>query len=288
MIRETPFFLAREGHRLFAVLHEPAGPASGRTLVFCHPLAEEKLWSHRTFVAFARELAASGHLALRFDYMGNGDSDGDFSEASVETAIADIVSAIDWLRERSGRHRTTLVGLRFGATVAALVAERTPGIDELVLWAPIVDGARYMQELLRINVATQSAVYREIRHDRAQLVEQMRGGSAVNVDGYQLTLALFEQSSAIRLDASPKTFRGRCLVVQIDRADATPSAELRDLASSYADGALQLVDEEPLWKELPRSFLNGSPRLSAVTREWFDKGRAVTPGSTLPQEPSEQ
>ena len=44
--------------------------------VFCHPLTEEKLWTHRVFVTFARELAAAGHTVLRFDYRGNGDSDG--------------------------------------------------------------------------------------------------------------------------------------------------------------------------------------------------------------------
>ena len=34
--------------------------ASGEVFVFCHPLAEEKLWAHRVFVAYARQLAASG------------------------------------------------------------------------------------------------------------------------------------------------------------------------------------------------------------------------------------
>jgi alpha/beta superfamily hydrolase len=118
--------------------------------------------------------------------MGNGDSDGDFSEMSVESAVADLRCAVEEAKRRWPGARIHLLGLRFGATIAALAAEQSSDIDRLILWAPIVDGERYMQELLRSNLATQTAVYREVRHDRAELVEQMRSGATVNVDGYAM------------------------------------------------------------------------------------------------------
>lgn len=55
---EEAFFLRRGGERLFAFLHRPDGPCRGGA-VLCAPPAEEKLWAHRVFVSFAREL--SGH-----------------------------------------------------------------------------------------------------------------------------------------------------------------------------------------------------------------------------------
>ncbi|MEI2787934.1 MAG: hypothetical protein V9E93_03525 [Steroidobacteraceae bacterium] len=48
-----------KGERIFAAHHRPAQPAS-RAIVMCHPLGEEKLWAHRVFVTFARDLAAAG------------------------------------------------------------------------------------------------------------------------------------------------------------------------------------------------------------------------------------
>ena len=262
---------ARDGAtvRLYGILHEPSGPPSGRTFVFVHPLTEEKLWTHRVFVSFARQLAARGHAVLRFDARGNGDSDGEFSEASVETLCTDVMAAIDEVRRRTSSARVTLLGLRAGATVASLVAERLPGVVErLVLWAPVVDGGRYMQDLLRMNLTAQMAAYKEIRYDREALVEQMRAGQSVNVEGYEMTLPMHEEFSAIKLGAEAKQFAGPCLVVQVERK-ARPDADLQKLVEAYGGRATYVsAEEEPFWKEIAR-FYEQAPNLFARTLEWL-------------------
>ena len=65
----------------------------------CHPLGEEKLWAHRVFVTFARDLATAGFAVLRFDFRGEGDSDRPFEQADFETRIEDACLAIDTVRE---------------------------------------------------------------------------------------------------------------------------------------------------------------------------------------------
>jgi exosortase A-associated hydrolase 2 len=270
---ESPFYFPGEGHELFGVFHEPEGERTGETFVFCHPMAEEKLWSHRVLVSFARRLAASGHHVLRFDLMGNGDSDRDFSESSVETGLSDMRSAIDEARRRSLAPRVHLLGLRFGGTLAALAAERATDVDRLILWAPIVDGERYMQELLRTNLATQTAVFKEVRYDRVQLVEQMQQGQTVNVDGYELSHGMYAGAAAIRLSDLAKSHAGQVLIVQIDRQPARPARELQGLTDSYSHATLQAAQEEPFWKEIARSYLSGAPSLFAVTSAWLQGGR---------------
>ena len=267
---ETPYFIAGT-RQLFAVLHEPAAAATGEAFVFCHPLAEEKLWAHRAFVTFARELAAAGHAVLRFDMAGSGDSDGDFSDVSVTSSVADIRSAVDDVRRRTGVDRVSLLGLRFGATLAALAAEQG-GIHRLVLWSPVVDGDRHLQELLRINVATQTAVYKEVRQDRSELIEAMRQGGTVNVDGYEMGHAMATEMAAVKLAAGPKAHLGPSLVVHIDRQAGRPSAELQALASTYERGALIFAAEEPFWKEIAR-FYDRAPALFAATAEWLNLAR---------------
>lgn len=266
---ETPYFLDCAGHELFVVAHDPVGQPASEAFVFCHPLAEEKLWAHRVFVGYARQLAAAGIAVLRPDVRGNGDSDGDFSVCSVETAIADIRSAVAEAKRRWQVPRVHLLGLRFGATLAALVAEQAPDIDRLVLWAPIIDGERYVQELLRTNLATQTAVYREVRFDRVQLVEQMRLGATVNVDGYAMAYPLYEQACQVKLAGTKKAHRGPCLIVQIERQPGRPAADLDQLAAGYERAERSFAQEEPFWKEIQKSYLRDAPSLAAVTTAWL-------------------
>jgi exosortase A-associated hydrolase 2 len=197
---ETPFFFPVADQELFGILHRPTIAPNGSGFVFCHPFAEEKLWAHRVYVSLARDLAARGYTVLRFDHMGHGDSDGEFQDASVATHLRDIEAAVGRLREECpGLEEVGLLGLRLGGTFAALSAERIPGIDRLVLWDPVVDGGRYMQEVLRSNLTSQLAAYGKVLQDRKALVESLAEGKPINVDGYELGRDFYEQASAINL-----------------------------------------------------------------------------------------
>jgi exosortase A-associated hydrolase 2 len=266
---ETPLFFTSGNSQLFAVVHEPVATRAGEAFVFCHPLAEEKLWSHRVFVSFARRLAADGHLVLRFDYRGNGDSDGEFSEGSLTSIREDVGAAVAHVRRSRGVSKVSLLGLRAGATIASLVAEDAAAqINRLILWAPVVDGARYMQDLLRINLTTQMATSKEIRHDREALVELMRQGQTVNVDGYEMAYSLYSDFSSVKLADTPKRFQGPCQIVQIDRQPDRTDAELQRLAASYPNATLRNAQEEPFWKEIAR-FYEQAPNLFPATLEWL-------------------
>lgn len=268
-VTEKPMFFQSGGCRLFGLVHEPVGVPSGEAWVFCHPFAEEKLWAHRVYVSFARILAARGAWVLRFDMMGNGDSEGRFSDISVETMLGDIERAVDQLSRLSGGATNIgILGLRLGATLAALTAERSSKIGKLILWDPVVDGAKYMQELLRSNLTTQSAVYKEIRYNRETLVRMMREGSTVNIDGYELAYPCYEQVSAINLKEDPKRFAGRCLIVQIGKEGQPIQSDLKSLQETYQAATLRTAVEEPFWKEIKRWY-RAAPSLFETTLGWM-------------------
>jgi exosortase A-associated hydrolase 2 len=272
---ETPFFFpSTGGGALFGVFHRPAAIDTTRpAFVFCHPLAEEKLWAHRVFVSYARHLAAAGYPVLRFDMTGNGDSEGEFSALSVERACADLRDAIAEVRRLTDGQPVSLLGLRLGATVASLVAETATEIRHLVLWSPVTDGERYVQDLLRSNVMTQMAVYKEVRQERHELVAVMEQGRTVNVDGYEMGWPLYSTIAAVKLGGSPRLFTGPCLIVQIDK-QPRPAADLQRLAATYDSAVVEFAQEEPFWKEIAR-FYQDAPNLFAVTDEWL--GRRMTP-----------
>jgi exosortase A-associated hydrolase 2 len=268
---ETPFFFDSGNHRLFGVVHDPAQEELGKGFVFCHPFAEEKLWTHRVYVNFARRLAHLGFFVLRFDYMGHGDSEGLFADSDVNTRLADITSAIKWLKNNRDLHGGVgLLGLRFGATLACLAAENDPGLNNLILWEPVQSGAKHMKEMLRFNITTQTAVYKEIKFNTEALIKKMKNGEFVNIDGYDLAWPLFEQANAIDLIAKSKNFTGKVLVVQINRREGQGSGRLRPLAEAYTNGCLEETTEEPFWKEIKRYYANAE-NLFKTTENWLRK-----------------
>jgi pimeloyl-ACP methyl ester carboxylesterase len=231
----------------------------------CHPLGEEKLWAHRVFVSLARELSAAGFAVLRFDFRGEGDSDRTFENSDFETRIEDTNRAVSALREEFPSVReVSLVGLRLGAAVAAATGAQRPDVSQLILWDPIIDGAAYMQGVLRLNLMFQMALHHRVVENRDALVAQLIGGGTVNIEGYELAEPLFRQVSEFRLRDTITQFRGDIVVVQIDQGDASPRSELTALTETNRRCRLELVQEEPFWREI-RSFYQRARELTRVS-----------------------
>ncbi len=124
-------------------------PADGNTgVVLCNPFGYDALCTHRGWRKLAERLALAGLPTLRFDYPGTGDAQGmEDDPGRVDAWLASIGSAVRRLREWTGVTRVALVGLRLGAMLAAVAAERQGGVDALVLLAPPLTGRRYIREL---------------------------------------------------------------------------------------------------------------------------------------------
>jgi dienelactone hydrolase len=94
---------------------------------------------HRMYVKMARDLAALGHLAFRFDFSGIGDSasrgDG-FSP--VEAHLADVSEALDWLTASCDVSEAVLIGLCAGADIALTYGHSDKRVVGLVLLDPTI------------------------------------------------------------------------------------------------------------------------------------------------------
>jgi len=270
-VAETPFFFPNGNYRLFGILHEPKSPSKKEGFVFCAPFAEEKLWVHRVFVSFARDLASKGYPVLRFDYMGNGDSEGNFEESSLETMLSDTRCAISTLREKvSGVESVNLLGLRLGATIASLVGENGSDVNRLILWEPVVNGSAYMTEMIRINLATQTAVYKKILYNTDALIQKMKNGETVNVDGYEMSWPLYEQIAGVDLLSRKNGCEGQVLIVQTSRKEGKISQPLEKLKEKFATCELAVAVEDPFWKEI-KLYYARAENLFRITHEWLDR-----------------
>ena len=147
----TAFYLSSAGASLFAWWHRPAERLFTHGILLCPPVGHEQVHTHRALRHLAENLAAHGFAVLRLDYHGTGDSDGnDHDPQRCATWQTNIQDAAAWMREHGGCSQVSLIGLRFGATLAALHAA-THAVDNLVLWAPIVSGRRYVRELKALS-----------------------------------------------------------------------------------------------------------------------------------------
>lgn len=142
-----PLYFGDSKEPLFGVLSEPrAGAERGHGVVMCPPIAQEHVRSHWAFRQVAAALARAGFHVLRFDWFGVGDSAGDMSQASVDRWALDVETAAQELKDSAGIRKVSLIGLRLGAALAGLAAPRVkPSV--VVLWDPVIDGARYLEDL---------------------------------------------------------------------------------------------------------------------------------------------
>jgi exosortase A-associated hydrolase 2 len=265
---ETAYFLPLGDERLFAFLHRPDGPCHGGA-VLCAPLAEEQLWSHRVFVNFARELCVRGYAVLRFDYRGEGDSDRQFEQSDLQTRVADASTAIEELtRQVPELKKVTLVGLRLGGAIAALAAAGRADVERLVLWDPVINGADYMQSVLRSNLMFQMAQFRKVVEGREALVERLDRGETINVEGYELSAPMFRQISAIQLEEVLAANPIACQIVSIAPRAAPARDDLVALGARCRHVSLACAVEEPFWREI-KLFYQRAADLFRVTFEWL-------------------
>ena len=140
-----PIWFGAEGRPLFGWFHCPADAKARAGVVICAPIGRDYLRSHYAMRLLAERLSDRELAVLRFDYDGTGDSAGsDWDADRVPSWLGSIRAAVEVMRS-SGVGHVTLVGMRLGALLAALVAEQDP-FDGLVLWDPVVSGRRYLAE----------------------------------------------------------------------------------------------------------------------------------------------
>lgn len=184
---------------LFGALHAPQRlRARSAAILLCNPFGEEAVRAHRIYRVLATQLERAGYATLRFDFSGTGDSAAEASEATVAQWLRDLDVAAGELRAASGSPRIALVGLRFGATLAALAASRG-GLRprHLLLWDPVVRGASYLREL-----AAQHRQY--LREEMGEVgwsdrLEVSPEGFPAEALGVELPPRLIEEMAAIDL-----------------------------------------------------------------------------------------
>jgi exosortase A-associated hydrolase 1 len=271
---ERAVSFACQGEALYGILSLPQGACTrGVLIVVGGP--QYRAGSHRQFTLLARSLAAQGIAALRFDYRGMGDSEGE--TRSFDTVDEDLRAALDhFMAAVPGLRQVVLWGLCDAASAALMYAPSDKRVSGLVLlnpWIRTPDGlARttlkhyYRGRLLEADFWRQVVRGKfALRRSLASMFELVRAASGTGASGAaSADIAPLPE----RMHAGMRQFGGQVLLI-VSGADLT-GREFCDLA-----------DSTPEWKRLldaprvSRRLLDHADHTFS-RRDWRDQVAAWT------------
>lgn len=151
-----PLWLGGRSRCLYAALHPSAGPTQLPGVLFVPPLLHEQPRSRRFMTEVASAMAALGLPCMRFDFFGTGDSAGSGEECDFGSMKRDLDAAVAALRWHGDVDRVVLLGWRAGALPLQAWLHAGGIADLLVLWEPITDGQRWLDQLQREDAIERS------------------------------------------------------------------------------------------------------------------------------------
>jgi hypothetical protein len=165
LTRETALRLGRD-QGVFCLLSEPAPGAPRRTgigLLLLNAGIMHNVGPSCLYVMLARQLAAAGHVVLRFDFTGTGEDPE--RSAREEPALAAARHAMDLLAETHDIRRFVIAGICSGAVQSFRIALADPRVvgaamlnpqgyfaDSAKLIGSYVEAEKAKQYLFRVSI----------------------------------------------------------------------------------------------------------------------------------------
>ena len=164
--------IENQGEKLFGIIHRPLKYSEngykGPAILICPGFAGSKCGKMRMFVNLGKKLAELGITVFRFDYRGAGDSEGEFSDITIEGEVSDTLKCLDFLMHDAqiDPARIGILGRSLGGVIAVLAACRSKHIKSLALLAPVFksDPWKELWKSMQSNAALEKAEKELLHH----------------------------------------------------------------------------------------------------------------------------
>lgn len=249
-MEEALTFRDQHGHSIAAILSRPEKPTTSLALL-CHGFLSGK--NSTTNKTLTRLLNEQGLATFRFDFFGQGESDGPFESITTTLALHQTETALNLITAR-GYDRVGLVGSSFGGLVAILMAAQRREIACLALKCPVVDFAKE----LRLTFGTEELV----KWQATGTIPNIMGGTErirLRYDFYEDCLRHIAYGPAERITAPT-------LIVQGEQDECVPLHQSRRLYD-----ALRGPKRLDLLPEADHQFTRGEDfhRMTTSISEWL-------------------
>lgn len=139
------------GQRLSAMLHKCNSAENSPLIIICHGFTADKIGTNQLNLLLANSIQRAGFHALRFDFLGSGDSDGSFLEdTTVSGWREDLSNVVECVRDHIDlRHSPVyLLGHSLGGCVVLLHENNDVKIRGRILLAPVIHPASNFQNII--------------------------------------------------------------------------------------------------------------------------------------------
>jgi len=276
---EEAVFLRTNHKPIFGILYSKQGMEhlnGCNAVVVCDSLFEEKLWSERVVANLARQLAIEGFAVITFDYFGYGNSLGDHEEVTVKSLLSDVEYVYSFLKAK-GAIGVSVVGIRWGATLAYRFAIERESASQVFLVEPVVSWNEEIRKALRTNVGGQYAMFKKTVITRDEIIENLLNGKECvysgykmnNIDGYVISKDFMSESLDMELLSDPIKNTCDVTIFAISKNSGQVS-RYRELQQKFVESGINceleiLTNVNPFWVNY-REFTSTADELySAIT-----------------------
>lgn len=146
------FWVKSRGKRLSVMLHMPDAFRDGNPLVLCcHGFTGDKIGANQLTLNLANALEGEGYAVVRFDYLGSGDSDGNFeSDTFVSGWKEDLENMIRWVKEEPRLQASPIIlyGHSLGGLVVLTHQDPNHFISARIVFAPVINPVENFREII--------------------------------------------------------------------------------------------------------------------------------------------
>ncbi len=251
-MEEALTFTDQHSHRVAGILTVPKAK-NDRAALLCHGFLSNK--NSTTNKTLTRSLTEQGIATFRFDFFGQGDSEGPFEAITITIALGQALAALDLLAAR-GYTRIGLVGSSFGGLIAILTAAKRPALVCLGLKCPVVDFA----EVLRLEFGEAGMARWKTHHE----IPDVTGGPKP----VRLRYALYENCLTIDGHEEASMIKIPTLIVQGEKDELVPLHQ-----SSRLMGALQGKRQLEILPGADHGFTKGEDfkNMATLLTDWMVK-----------------
>jgi alpha-beta hydrolase superfamily lysophospholipase len=242
-------------------------PGCPSSAVLILPSIGYEYWSaQRSLRVLAEALAGAGHLAMRLDYSGTGDSSGQqWDGDTLARWRRDVHTAVQALREMGAR-TITLVGLRIGATLALDLADEVQA-QAVVFWVGVSAGRRLVKELQLLSIAAPASA------------TAIGGEGTRCMAGSLFTAPMLADIASLSTDDVQTSAR----VLVLDRPDKGSNQKMvEQLAARGVPVTRQVLAGAELMLDLPTEYATVPTAHVQAIVEWVGPAPASSAGQCLP------
>jgi uncharacterized protein len=185
-----------------------------KIVIICHGFGanKNKPWKLR----LAQELAAAGMPSLRFDFSGNGESEGTFEQATYSKELSDLFTVINWVLYQ-GFTKIYLVGHSMAGSIVIRAASERHGIAGVI----DIEGVVYVADFEKRNFNAQ----------QKEELQRTSRTSYVKKDGTILpvTQTFIDDTKTWNVLQTVKHLKCPLLIVHGDKDVSIPLQDSKDL-----------------------------------------------------------